>query len=227
MSQRILVINPNSTQAVTDGIDRALEPLRLPGGPSFECVTLREGPPGIQSQRDVDGVIGPLTKLVAGRDADCAGFVIACYSDPGLHSAREVTRKPVLGISECGVLMALTLGQRFGVIAILAQSIPRHLRYLGAMGVTDRLAAELPVGLQVTELADAARTKQRMIDTGRRLVQEHGAHVVVMGCAGMAQYRAPLEDALGVPVVEPTQAAAGMALVRVCLAGGSSVALNP
>lgn len=219
MSQRILVINPNSTQAVTDGIHRALEPLRLPGGPEFECVTLREGPPGIQSQRDVDGVIGPMTKLIAERDRDCSAFVIACYSDPGLFSAREVTNKPVLGISECGVLTALTLGQRFGVIAILAQSIPRHLRYLGAMGVSDRLAAELPVGLQVTELADAGRTKQKMIDTGRRLVEEHGAHVIVMGCAGMAQYRAPLEDALGVPVVEPTQAAAGMALVRVRLNG--------
>jgi Asp/Glu/hydantoin racemase len=203
---------------VTDGIDRALEPLRLSGGPSFECVTLREGPPGIQSQRDVDGVIGPLTRLIAERDVDCSAFVIACYSDPGLFSAREVTKKPVLGISECGVLTALTLGHRFGVIAILAQSIPRHMRYLGAMGVVDRLAAELPVGLQVTELADAARTRQRMVDTGRRLVEEHGAHVIVMGCAGMAQYRAPLEDALGVPVVEPTQAAAGMALVRVRLA---------
>jgi allantoin racemase len=218
MSQRILVINPNSTQAVTDGIHRALEPLRLPGGPEFECVTLREGPPGIQSQRDVDGVIGPLTRLIAERDADCSAFVIACYSDPGLFSAREVTRKPVLGISECGVLTALTLGHRFGVIAILAQSIPRHLRYLGAMGVQGRLAAELPLGMQVTELSDAVRTRQRMIDTGRRLVDEHGAHVIVMGCAGMAQYRAPLEDALGVPVVEPTQAAAGMALARVRLA---------
>jgi allantoin racemase len=217
MSERILVINPNSTQAVTDGIDRALAPLRLSGGPTFECVTLREGPPGIQSQRDVDGVIGPLTRLIAERDADCSAFVIACYSDPGLFSAREVTQKPVLGISECGVLTALTLGHRFGVIAILAGSIPRHLRYLGAMGVQGRLAAELPVGLQVTELADASRTRQRMIDTGRRLVDEHGAHVIVMGCAGMAQYRQPLEDALGVPVVEPTQAAAGMALARVRL----------
>jgi Asp/Glu/hydantoin racemase len=218
MSQRILVINPNSTQAVTDGIDRALDPLRMIDGPTFECITLREGPPGIQSQRDVDGVVGPLTRLIAERQADCDGFVIACYSDPGLHSAREVTTKPVLGISECGVLAALTLGHRFGVIAILAASIPRHLRYLGAMGVVDRLAGELPVGLQVTELADVDRTRQRMIDTGRRLVTEHGAHVIVMGCAGMAQYRVPLEDALGVPVVEPTQAAAGMALARVRIA---------
>ena len=218
MTQRILVVNPNSTQAVTDGIDRALAPLRLAGGPTFECVTLAEGPPGIQSQRDVDGVVAPLGRLIAGRDKDCDAFVIACYSDPGLHSAREVTAKPVLGISECGVLTALTLGHRFGVIAILAASIPRHLRYLGAMGVVDRLAAELPVGLQVTELANETRTRQRMIDCGRRLVDEHGAHVIVMGCAGMAQYHGPLEDALGVPVVEPTQAAASMALTRVLLA---------
>ena len=200
MTQRILVINPNSTLAVTQGIDRALEPLRLPGGPVFECATLTEGPPGIQTQRDVDGVIGPLTRLIASRDHDCDAFVIACYSDPGLHSAREVTGKPVLGISECGVLTALTVGHRFGVIAILAGSIPRHLRYLGAMGVSDRLAAELPVGLQVTELSDVERTKSRLIDTGRRLVEDHGAHVVVMGCAGMAQYRRALEDAIGVPV---------------------------
>jgi len=220
MAARILVINPNSTQAVTDGIARALQPLQLPGGAVFECVTLAEGPPGIQSQRDVDGVVAPLTRLVAARDGDCSAFVIACYSDPGLHSAREVTRKPVLGINECGVLAALTLGHRFGVIAILNTSIPRHLRTLGAMGVSSRLAAERAVGLQVTELADPTRTRQKMIDTGRRLVEEDGAHVIVMGCAGMAQYRAPLEDALGVPVVEPTQAAAGMALARVLLAGG-------
>jgi Asp/Glu/hydantoin racemase len=162
-------------------------------------------------------VIGPLCALIE-RRTDCSAFVIACYSDPGLHSAREVTRRPVLGISECGVLTALTLGHRFGVIAILEASVPRHLRYLGAMGVSDRLAAELPVGLQVRELSDAGRTLTRMVDTGRRLVDEHGAHVIVMGCAGMAQYRKPLEDALGVPVVEPTQAAAGMAIARVKLA---------
>jgi Asp/Glu/hydantoin racemase len=214
---RILVINPNSIEAVTAGIDRALEPLRFPGGPQFECVTLSEGPPGIQTQRDADAVIEPLCALIQ-RRSDCAAYVIACYSDPGLHSARELTRRPVLGISECGVLTALTLGHRFGVIAILAGSVPRHLRYLGAMGVADRLAAELPVGLQVSELSDASRTLSRLVDTGRRLVDEHGAHVVVMGCAGMAQYRKPLEDALGVPVVEPTQAAAGMAIARVRLA---------
>ena len=214
---RILVINPNSTEAVTRGIDEACAPLRMAGGPQIECQTLAEGPPGIESQQHVDGVVAPLLELVRRRDADCAAFVIACYSDPGLHSVREATRKPVLGISECGILTALTLGHRFGVIAILRKSIPRHLRYLGAMGVLDRLAGELPVGLGVTELSDAERTFGRRVDVGKTLRDAHGADVVVMGCAGMARYRKPLQDEIGIPVVEPTQAAVAMAIGRVRL----------
>ncbi|MGL4445354.1 MAG: aspartate/glutamate racemase family protein, partial [Alsobacter sp.] len=138
-------------------------------------------------------------------------------SDPGLHALREQSRRPVLGIAECGVLTALTLGQRFGVIAILPTSIPRHLRYFGAMGVTQRLAGDLPIGMGVTELADGETTLGRMVDVGRRLRQDHGADVLVMGCAGMARFRQPLEVAVGIPVVEPTQAAAAMALGRVLL----------
>jgi allantoin racemase len=214
---RILVINPNSTEAVTKGIDKAMAPLRMAGGPEIECMTLREGPPGIETQQHVDGVVAPMVKLVRERQADYAAFVIACYSDPGLFSVREATTKPVLGISECGVLTALTLGHKFGVIAILQKSIPRHLRYLGAMGVMDRLAAELPIGLGVTELSDEKKTFGRMVDVGKALRDTHGANVIVMGCAGMARYRKPLQDEIGIPVVEPSQAAAGMAIARVRL----------
>ncbi len=214
---RILVINPNSTEAVTRGIDQAVEPLRMTGGPAIDCVTLKEGPPGIETQQHVDGVVSPLLKLVREKEAEYAAFVIACYSDPGLHSVREVTRKPVLGISECGILTALTLGHRFGVIAILQKSIPRHLRYVGALGVTERFAGELPVDIPVVELSDEKKTFGRMVEVGKALRQQHGADVVVMGCAGMARYRKPLQDEIGVPVVEPTQAAVGMAIARVRL----------
>jgi Asp/Glu/hydantoin racemase len=213
----ILVINPNSTEAVTRGIDEACEPLRMQGGPAIECVTLKEGPPGIESQQHVDGVVSLLLNLVQKREKHYAAFVIACYSDPGLHAIREATKKPVLGISECGILTALTLGQKFGVIAILQKSIPRHLRYMGALGVLDRLAAEVPIELPVVELSDEKRTFGRMAEVGKILKEQHGAHVVVMGCAGMARYRKPLQDAIGIPVVEPTQAAVTMAIGRVRL----------
>ncbi len=214
---RILVINPNSTEAVTRGIDDACAPLRLSGGPAIDCVTLKEGPPGIESQRHVDGVVAPLLRLVGEREKDYSAFVLACYSDPGLHSVREATRKPVLGIMECGLFTAMTLGQRIGVIAILQKSIPRHLRAMGAMGILDRLAAELPVGLGVVELSDEKKTFGRMAEVGRTLRDAHGADVVVMGCAGMARYRKPLQDGIGIPVVEPTQAAVTMAIGRVRL----------
>src|SRR6185503_14969624 len=201
MADRILVINPNSTEAVTRGIDEAIEPLRIPGGPAIECLTLKEGPPGIETQQHVDGVVPHLLSLVSQREKQYSAFVIACYSDPGLHSVREATKKPVLGISECGILTALTLGQRFGVIAILQRSIPRHLRYVGALGVTDRLAGELAVDIPVVELSDEKKTFGRMVEVGNALRARHGADVVVMGCAGMARYRKPLQDEIGVPVV--------------------------
>ena len=180
MHDRILVINPNSTASVTRAIDEAMAPLRIPGGPEIACLTLEDGPPGVESQTDADGVIQPLCRVIRQHEPDAAAFVIACFSDPGLFSAREATAKPVLGIAECGILTALTLGHRFGVISILARSVPRHLRYIGAMGQAQRLAGDLPIGLGVTELADARVTLMRMIDVGRRLRDGHGADVLVI-----------------------------------------------
>jgi Asp/Glu/hydantoin racemase len=217
MTERILVVNPNSTEAVTQSIDEAMAPLRFPGGPEIACLTLAEGPPGVETQRDADSVIAPLCRLIATRDNESSAFVIACFSDPGLFSAREATRKPVLGIAECGILMALTLGHRFGIISILARSVPRHLRYVGAMGLSGRLAGDRPIELGVLELADEGRTLERMVAVGRGLRDAHGANVIVMGCAGMARYRARVESAIGIPVVEPTQAAVAMAIGRVKL----------
>jgi len=217
MGSSVYVINPNSSQYVTAEVDRAVAPLRSADGPDIVCLSLAEGPPGIQSQRDVDGVIMPLLYKASELEDSASAFVVACFSDPGLHALREQSRRRVFGIAECGVLTALTLGQRFGVIAILPTSVPRHLRYFGAMGVMDRFAADLPIGLTVAELSDEAHTLGRMVDVGRTLKAAHGADVLVMGCAGMARYRAALEEAVGVPVIEPTQAAVAMAVGHVRL----------
>ena len=217
MQDKILVINPNSSAAVTRSMDEACGRLRIAGGPVIECVTLEDGPPGIETQQHVESVVAPLLRTVTRREIDCSAFVIGCFSDPGIHALRELTKKPVLGICECGVLTALTLGQKFGVIAILRQSISRHLRYIAAMGVSDRLAGELAIGLGVSELADETKTFERMAAVGKGLRDDHGADVLVMGCAGMARYRQPLEDAVGLPIVEPTQAAVAMAIGRVSL----------
>lgn len=211
----LVIINPNASQAVTDGIDRAVAPLRRFGMP-IRCLTLAEGPPAIESQAQADLTIAPMLRLAAAQ-TDAAGFVIACFGDPGLHALRDQTALPVLGIQEAAVLTALSLGQRFGVIAILPASIPRHLRSFGAMGVTDRLAGDRALGLGVAQLADPESCLTAMIQTGQTLRDADGADVLIMGCAGMAQYRDALEAATGLPVVEPCQAAAAMALGHIAL----------
>lgn len=213
----LYVVNPNSSVKVTSVIDRAVQSLRIPGVLDIVCETLDEGPAGIESQRDIDYLVPHLCRRVQSLEDQAAGFVVACFSDPGLYSVREITKKPVLGIAESGVLTALSMGQKFGVISILERSIPRHLRYFGAMGVTDRLAADLAINMGVAELADYDKTLARMTDVGHALKHQHQADVIVMGCAGMGDMREPLQQALGIPVIEPSQAAVAMAMGRVLL----------
>ncbi len=209
--RKILVINPNSNEAVTKGLDDALAAIRFPGGPQVVCRTLTTGPIGIETQEHVESVTLPLQRMIKSA-TDCAAFVIACYSDPGLHVCREATDRPVFGINEAGVVTALARGERFGVIAIKQRSIRRHMRYMRQMGLLDRLAGERPLEMSVAETATGERTLEKMIEIGRELRDIDGADVIVMGCAGMARHRLQLEDALGVPVVDPTQAAVAMAL---------------
>jgi len=214
----IYVINPNSSQVVTDGIDRAMEPLRSASPAPIAAIQLDEGPKGIETQAHVDCVVAPLLVRAAAIEDTASAFVIACFSDPGLAALREQSRRPVLGIAESAILTAMTLGQRFGILSILWKSVPRHMRMLGAMGVKDRLAADLPLELGVADLTDRNRTFARLRDVGTTLRDMHGAEVLILGCAGMTSYRADLSEALGCPVVEPCEAAAAMAIGRVALA---------
>ena len=211
----LIVINPNSSQMVTDAIDLAINPLRQFGTP-VRCLTLAEGPLGIESQKQADLTIAPMLDLAAAQ-TDAAGYVIACFGDPGLYALRDQTPLPVVGIQQAAVMTALTLGQRFGVIAILPNSIPRHMRAFGAMGALGRLAGDRALGLTVADLADERVSLEAMIATGCKLRDGDGADVLIMGCAGMARYREALETATGLPVVEPCQAAVSMALGQIAL----------
>ncbi|MFQ5565784.1 MAG: aspartate/glutamate racemase family protein [Paracoccaceae bacterium] len=214
--RRVLVINPNSNQEVTRGISEALQPLRIAGGPEIECLTLAEGPFGVETEEDVEQISLPLQRMVVSR-SDADAFVIACYSDPGLQICRAATAKPVFGIQESGILAALTRGDRVGVIALGPQSVARHRRYLRRLGLLERLAGERPLNLSV---ADSERPEaiDRVVEVGAALRDTDGADVLVLGCAGMARHRRGLEATLCLPVIDPTQAATAEALGAVLLA---------
>ena len=86
----------------------------------------------------------------------------------------------------------------------------------GALGLADRVAGERAADLSVHESA-TPESAARLSNAGHRLVED-GADVIVLGCAGMAAHRVWLEENLGVPVIDPTQAAVSMALSAVLTA---------
>lgn len=210
MKRPIVVINPNSNQSVTDGLGECLARFNNNKSHPIECVTLKNGPFGIESQLDSDSVILPLANFVKTRP-DAGAFVIACYSDPGIDTCRSVTSQPVFGIQESGVLTALCRAERFGVIAIADASVERHRRYMSRMQVLNRLAGEIALNITVDESANGSDTFNRLIEVGNRL-KEMGAGVILLGCAGMARHRGKLQSELGIPVIDPTQAAVSMAV---------------
>lgn len=211
MTGRILFINPNSNQRCGAGIAAALAPFRAEGFPTLDVVTLPDGPPAIVAWSDWYAAAGPILDTIRREDNRTDLFAIACASDPALPAARETTRKPVIGIFAAAVAQALTLAERFGVIALASASIERHALALRQMGTEARLAAEIAMSVDMDTLLDPRATRAAMQRTARELV-ERGAKTVILGCAGMAHHRAAVEDAAGVPVVEPCQAAAGVAL---------------
>ena len=211
---QILVINPNSNEAVTEGMAKELQSFNFSDGPEIVCVSLTQGPFGIESQADIEFVKLPLRNMVSDRK-DIDAFVIACYSDPGLQVCREATDRPVFGIQECGVLTAMAQGDRFGVIALQARSVRRHLLYLRQMGVMGRFAKERAANLSVEECASGTKTFDKLCTVAHQLRDEDQADTVILGCAGMASHRSSLESKIGIPVIDPVQAAVSMAIHNV------------
>jgi Asp/Glu/hydantoin racemase len=211
----VLVLNPNSSISVTQRMQDCCATIAVPAGYHVSFQTLAEGPPAIECQRDVESVVLPVCDYFHAHPADA--FVIGCFSDPGLYLAREELAVPVIGIAESAVRAAVGLGACFGIIAIKHGSIGRHMRMVRELGYADRMAADRPLNLGVAELLDEDLSLARIIAVGRRMRDEDGADVLILGCATMGAYRPRLQAELGIPVVDPTQAAVMQALTLLTL----------
>ena len=123
--EKILVINPNSSVHVTEGIAASVATVDQ-GDQEFLITQLDAAPAGIESEADIAMVIPLLQKTIETSDAEA--FIIACFSDPGISQLRENTGKNIFGIGECAYLAASTHG-KFGVISILEESVrrPQHM----------------------------------------------------------------------------------------------------
>jgi allantoin racemase len=215
MPERILVINPNSNTAVTAAMDRVVDPLRFGDGPRIDCTTLEEGPPGIETQRHTDEVVTPLCDLIHREDNATSAFIIACFGDPGLPSATEITDRPVFGICQAGVTTALNYGERYGILTNIDSDVNFGLRYLRMAGIDARLAGIEPIGIPVTGLGEVEPSRKALCEAAVRL-KARGAEVLLTGCAGMTPYKADIEAASGLKVIDPIHAAVTLAIGAVC-----------
>ena len=203
----ILVINPNSSKAITRSMEECLGVFDG-NGHRIRCMELENAPPGIETDEHVSEVI-PLL-LDADSNARADAIVISCFSDPGIGRVRAATRLPVTGIAEAAYLAALGLGDRFGIVSLGPSSIVRHRRYLESLKLERRLAGDRSLDMTIVELV-ASNVVERVARIGAALRDEDGADVVVLGCAGLGTYRAALQAELGIPVIDPVQAGVALA----------------
>jgi len=209
---KLRVINPNTTQAMTDTIAQAA---RRVAGPGTEIVASQpaSGPVSIESHFDeAVAAVGVAEEVLAGEREGTDAYVIACFGDPGLWSARELTRAPVIGIAEAAFHMAALIATRFSVVTTLGRTcvIAEHL--LAQYGFEHQCrrvrAAEIPV-LDLEHDPDAALRK--IIEESLRAKEEDGVGAIVLGCGGMADLTEEISRAVGLPVVEGVTAAVKLA----------------
>ena len=204
----IKVINPNTTWAMTEKIGDCARSVAA-AGTVIDAVSPTMGPASIESHYDEAlAVPGLLAEIAAGERDGVDGYVIACFGDPGLDAARELARGPVIGIAEAAMHTASFLGRGFSVVTTLGRTRGRAWELAARYGMStfcrNVRACEIPV-LELDLPGSPAR--ERITQECKRAVEDDGADVVVLGCAGMADLCAYLSEQVGVPVVDGVAAA--------------------
>lgn len=224
---RLLFINPNTTQSMTDKIQAAA---RASVGPEvhIDAINSSEGPASIQGPEDGEAALpGLLRVLETGVAQGYDGYAIACFDDTGLEQCRQLTDKPVVGIGQAAFHASLLLRPTFSVVTTLAVSIPvieDNLQSYGLAPMCKKVrASDVPV-LALEEPGSTA--EQQISDEIAHAIAEDNCEAIVLGCAGMAPLAARLANAHKIPVIDGVVAAAGLlaTLHAVHLAGAVNLA---
>jgi len=214
------VVNPNTSQEMTALVERSAKAVAAPGT-TVVAVSPAMGPASIESHYDEAlSVPGLLAEIAAGEQSGVDGYVVACFGDPGLDAARELARGPVVGIAEAAMRTAAYLGRGFTVVTTLSRTRGRAWDLVERYGMRGLCRGVHACDIPVLELDRAALDV--VTAACARAVEADGADAVVLGCAGMTDWAAPIAEAIGVPVVDGVQSAvlAVQALVEMGLRTG-------
>jgi allantoin racemase len=219
MTMRILVINGNTMEEMTAGIHREGSDA---AGPGVEVVTVTPelGPLTVENFYDDYLAVPGILKEILRHEQAFDAFVIACWGDPGIEAARELTDKPVVGIAEASMYVCNMIAAKWAVATVLHRIkdfIQKAVSKTGfGIGPAERCIGVFTTDLSVADTEHLrAAACNRLEDAGRKAM-EMGAEAIALGCAGMAGLDVELEARLGIPVVDSVRAAVQMAesLVR-------------
>ena len=188
------------------------------GGTEISTVLLDKGPASVESAYE-EALAGPevLAQIVQAEKEGVDAVISNCMADPGVEAGREMVSIPVIGPAEASMHLAAMLGQGFSVVTVLERLIPFFHQRAAEIGVSEYVASLRAVNIPVLELSERGRAVEALVDESTRAVREDGAHVIILGCTGMAGLATAVEQGLvgagiaDVPVIDPAVAALKLA----------------
>lgn len=215
---RLLLVNPNTTASMTRDIEASARAAAT-SDVIVEATNPASGPASIENDDDERRCVPHLLaefERAAIRPKDRPdAYVIACFGDPGLDQARALVDGPVLGIAQAAMHAAALTAGGFSVVTSMSATVPRAWELAKAYTPGQCLgvyASDVPV---LTIDSDPT-TVHPIGELCEHALAQDGSHAIVLGCAAMAKFAAPLTRRLGVPVIDGVVAATLLAetLVR-------------
>ena len=205
---KIMVINPNSSLEMTAHLDRVLN--KIKGEHTELTVTCPpNGPLAIESSYDEAMCAPGVLELVKkANEEKYDAVILACFSDPALEQAREISDILVTGIEEISLHVAAMLGSKFTVLTMTDKRVSSKEAHVRRFKLEGSLASVRPLGMSVAEIeADEKRACAQILKVAKEAAEKDGAEVIVLGCAGMAGYADVVRSDLGMEVIDPSSLA--------------------
>jgi allantoin racemase len=214
---KILILNPNTTAAVTDRIAAAAREAAAPGT-EIVAVTAPRGLPYIANR--AEAVLGGalVLELLAEHRPTVDAAVIAAFGDPALGGARELFDIPIVGMTEAGLLTACMLGRSFAIVTFAAGLVSWYRECVEWHGLERRCVAIRGLDGGFTALSEVQdEHRARLVALANRTAAEDGADVIVLAGAPLSGLAATVRDEIAVPVVDCAAAALKQAEALVAL----------
>jgi allantoin racemase len=204
---RLLLINPNISDSVSDLIRAEAERSASPGT-QIEVVTAPFGVAYIETR--FEALIGAyaVAQLAAEHHARFDAVIVAAFGDPGLGGLREALPCPVTGLTEAALASACLLGGRFSIVAISQRIRAWYRETVQHYGLESRLASIRALDETLADIGNVQGNQgERLLALAERCVKDDGADVIVLAGAPLAGLARSLTGRLPVPAVDGVSSA--------------------